>query len=120
MELQNEAMDYLKLSAYAFVPGLIAAFVLGLLSSILAPVPFAMYFVLGIVALWAVASIPKEIDSFLGIVILTLFLLGIQGFAGWLLPSVPMLQWASISSVSGLLTTIVAAAVGGALVKKYV
>jgi len=120
MALQSEIMDYLKLSAYAFVPALIAALVLGMIASAFASMAFVTYFLLAVLAIWAVAKVPKEIESFWGIIILVLFLMGIQGILGMFVPSVGMLQWASIGSVNSLLVTIVSAALGTALVKKYV
>jgi len=119
-DLKSETMDYAKLSAYAFVPALVIAMLLGIVSSALATASWLTYFILGIAIIYAGMKVPKEIESVWGIIILVMFLLGLQGFLGMLFPSVSILQWATIGSVNGLLVTMASAALGVALIKKYV
>ena len=118
MGFQTKITDWLKLSAYAFFPALIATMFLGFLGSALASLAFVNFFVLGIVLIWAVKELPKDMESFWNIIILVLFLLGIQGLIGLIFP-IPQLQWASIATFAGFLTTIVGSAVGVALVEKF-
>lgn len=115
----DEITDTLKTTVFATGVGAVLALVLGMIVnalSVFGPVQYLLY---GIVLIYAVKELPKDVRSVWNVIILVFFLLFVQGIIGMFLPQIPQLAWASIATVTGFLTTLVVAAASIAVVEKY-
>jgi len=118
--LNKDFTDYAKLALITFFVGIPIAYVLGAVASALASYFWLYWIILAFIGAVIFKQLPKEMDTFWEALIVVFFLMAFQGFVGMLFPSISLLQWASIVSTTGLLTTLVVASVVVWIEKKYI
>ena len=112
----DELQDSLTLAFWATLFGSAAVFLLSFVGSALSAIPIAGTLLNMVLLIYFGSQIPREYRSFIGILIVTLALTVVQGvigiISGMLGFNLSFLQWANIASVTGLISTIVAAVTG--------
>ena len=112
----DELQDSLTLAFWATLFGSAAVFLLSFVGSALSAIPIAGTLLNLVLLIYFGSQIPREYRSFIGILIVALALTVVQGVIGLISGMVgfnlSFLQWASIASVPGLISTIVAAVTG--------
>ena len=110
--------EIFKTSLLALFVGILPAIAFQYVAAMLAGWGFVMYFLYGLVLVWAIPKLPRNTDTFFDFLVLTFMLLGLSGLIGMFF-SVSWLQWANIGSVMGFLTTLTVAIVALAIREEY-
>lgn len=117
---EKELKDYLKTALIALLPGIVFAMILSAVMSLLTSFAFVQYFILGVLLLWAIKFIPKEMDTFWEVLVITFFLAGLAGIITFIFPMASSyLGWVTLTSYTVWINMIVTAALTLSVLNKY-
>jgi len=120
VKFQEEAMDYSKAAVLILLPGIPLAILLGMIGGALQTWQFVMPIIYALLFIWAVPKLPRQMDTFWEVLIVTFLLMGIAGFFGMMFPSfASYLGWISIISFPVFLSMVVIAVLSLAILDKY-
>jgi len=91
-----DIMEIFKTSLLALFIGIFPAIAFQWVATMLSSWNWVMYIVYALVLVWAVPKLPREVDTFFDLLVLTFLLLGFSGLIGMFM-QISWLQWANVS-----------------------
>ena len=120
MVFEKDIMDYFKIAGMALIPGIILALILGAISSAMASASWLMLLMYGVLLIWAIPNLPKEVDTFFEVLVLAFILMGLAGILSLFVPQISSwLGWINVMSLMGFLNMVVVASLSLAILNKY-
>jgi len=118
---EKDIKDYLRTAGVAFVPGIIFSIILSALTTFFAGVAgWLSMIIYAILLIWAVPKLPKAMDTFFEILIITFLLSAFAGIIGMILPTaVTYLGWISIVSLTTWFNMLVIAVLTLSILNKH-
>ena len=114
----DKIVDYLKIALAATFIGTIFSIILGFITPALGSWQFIVFLIYGLITIYAITwGLPKSVDTFPEILAATFFILAVSGLIGMFVPF-PQLQWFSLTSTTGILTSLAVALFSVSIVRK--
>lgn len=119
---EKDIKDYMRTALITFLPGIILSMILSAITTALSGVAgWLTMLIYAIVLIWAVPKLPKSLDTFWEILILTFILSAFAGIIGMFLPTANQyLGWVSLVSLTTWFNMLVVSILSLVMLKKYI